>query len=216
MILDSNQGMLSIYGRPGFEEVKSHTVRGWRDLEDTYNNFIGTGRKDWTKRKTIVFDQMDDIQGLILDDLTERAAEKDPRRAVDETQQREWGIMLTRLRRLMRKYKALPQHKVLLFASAEDKITGKLNPALQGRFAKDLPYFADMIGYLRIAKKGKRVLSFQTREEYLGKCRGWWLSDKERRFIIPDAEEEPQFLSSLFELIAAGPKQTTSKTRSKE
>src|SRR5690606_20354627 len=99
--LDSNVGLLSIDGRPGFEHVRRTPIGNWRQLENAYKNFMGTGSKDWRRFETVVFDHFDDIQGLVLDDLTEQAAEKDPRRPIDETQQREWGIMLNRLRRLL-------------------------------------------------------------------------------------------------------------------
>lgn len=213
--LDSNQGLLSVDGRPGFEHVRRTPVTSWRQLERAYDNFSGTGKKDWSKSKTVVFDHYDDIQGLVLDELTEQAAEKDPRRMADETQQREWGIMLNRLRRLMRKYKALPMHKILILSVAEDRVTGRLEPALSGQFRKQLPYYCDMIGYLYI-RKGKRILDFRTREEFIAKCRPWWWTDKQRRIVVPDIDEDPKFLTNLFQSIAAGPGGNTSNAANKE
>ena len=210
MFLDSNQGLLSILGRPGFEHVRRTPVTNWRQLEEAYDNFSGTGQHDWTKFQTIVFDHFDDIQGLILDELTEQAAQRDPRRMLDETQQREWGIMLNRLRRIMRKFKALPMHKILIFAAAVNNETGKLEPSLSGKLRNQLPYFCDMIGYLRIGKGGKRILSFDERStRYLAKCRPWWWTADDRRIIVPDVADDPKFLTHLFESIAAGPKGAT-------
>lgn len=206
MFLDSNQGLLAVENRPGFEHVRSTVIRRWRDLERSYDNFTGTGKRDWTKFQTVVFDHFDDIQGLVLDDLTEQAAQRDTRRMIDETQQREWGIMLNRLRRLIRKYKALPMHKILILSMEEDKVTGRLGPSLSGKLRVQLPYFCDMIGYLHISKRGQRILSFSTNERYVAKCRPWWIEERDRRFMIPDIAEDPSFLTNLFRSIAAGPK----------
>jgi hypothetical protein len=203
--LDSNQGLLSILHRPGFEHVRRKAIHDFEGLESAYRNFRGTGGKNWTKTGTIIFDHFDDIQGQVLDELTEVAASKDPRRSKDETQQREWGIMLNRLRRLLRKYKALPMHKILIISAGEDKITGRKQPAIQGALGRQLPYFCDMIGYLRV-RKGKRILSFdELSDDYLAKCRPWWWTREQKRIVIPDVADDPKFLTNLFRSIAAGP-----------
>lgn len=204
MFLDSNFGMLSIEGMPGFEHVRRTPVAGMQHLDRAYDNFTGTGRKDWRKFKTIVFDHFDDIQGLVKDELTELAVEKDPRRIADETQQREWGILGNRLRRYLRKVKSMPMHKILIFATGTDRETGKMIPYLQGSLSQQLPYFCDHIAYMRIDKEGRRIMYLEGTDQYLAKTRAWWLDKK--KFIVPPPEEDPKFLTNLFELIAAGPK----------
>ena len=74
-ILDSNQGLLSIAGRKGFEHVRGDDVHSMADLDAVYANCTGTGEHDWTKKfDTVVFDHFDDIQGIVLDLLADRAA----------------------------------------------------------------------------------------------------------------------------------------------
>lgn len=199
--LDSNKGMLSISGRPGFEHVRSFPVSGIKDLDKAYDNFTGTGRRDWTKTGTVVFDHFDDIQALVLDDLTTSAAERDSRRTPDEPTQKDWGVMGNRLRRYIRKFKSLPMHKILIFAVKEDKITGKLVPNLSGQLQGQLPYFCDVIAYMRIAKGGKRMLYLDGTDRYLAKCRAWWLP--RRKWVVK--MDDTKFMTRLLKLIAAGP-----------
>lgn len=199
--LDSNQGMMSIHRRPGFEHVRSMVIRGISDLDRAYDNLSGTGRVDWTKTGTVVFDHFDDIQGIVLDELTLQGAERDSRRQPDEPQQRDWGIMGNRLRRYIRKFKALPMHKVFILSVGSDKITGQAVPNLKGQLRQDLPYFCDVIAYMRVVKGGRRVLYLDGNDQFLAKCRAWWLP--KRKWIV--RLDDTTMLTRLFRLIAAGP-----------
>ena len=130
-ILDSNQGLLSIAGRKGFEHVRGDDVHSMADLDAVYANCTGTGEHDWTKKfDTVVFDHFDDIQGIVLDLLADRAAEKDDCREVDQLEQREYGVMGNKLRRYMRKFKRVPKHKILICGESQDFETGRLRPSL--------------------------------------------------------------------------------------
>lgn len=176
--LDSNQGLMSVEGRVPFGRT---TIRRWKDLDRAYNNFTGTGKKDWSGYQTVVFDHFDDIQGLVLDDLAEQAAERDERRNPDEYAQREWGIMGNRLRRYLRKFKRLPMHKILIFAAMEDRITGQARPHLAGSLKDDLPYFCDHIAYMRVGKGGRRYIHLDQTDRFWAKTRAWWLLKEERK-----------------------------------
>jgi hypothetical protein len=208
MILDSNYGLLSIDGRPGFEHVRRTPISSLRQLDRAYDNFTGTGTKDWSRYKTAVFDHFDDIQGQVLDDLSKQTEERDPRRAGGEISQRDWGIMGNKMRRLLRQYKALPMHKILILSVGVDKETEKLVPQLQGGLRNQLPYYCDFIAYLRIGKGGKRYLHLDGTDRFLAKCRPWWWS--ERKMEIPF--DDTKFLTTFFERVAAGAPKNSSTT----
>lgn len=200
IILDSNKGLLSIAGRAGFEAVRSVDVSDMKDLEDAYQQ-CKTG--DWSgKFKTIVFDHFDDIQDLVLNELGEKGVERDDRRDPDETQMREWGIMGSRLRRYLRKFKAIKMHKILICGEKEDRETGRMAPALVGALKSQLPYFADHTFYLKIGKAGKRFLCLDPTDAYYAKTRAWWIA--QRKYPLPFSDTTA--LTTLFAAIAAGPK----------
>lgn len=212
MFLDSNQGLLSIHSRPGFEHVRRTPIGNLRHLDRAYDNFTGTGTKDWRRFKTAVFDHFDDIQGSILDELSRQTEERDPRRG-GEISQRDWGIMGNKLRRLLRQYKQLPMHKILIMSVGLDKESGKMVPQLQGGMRTQLPYYCDFIGYLRIGKGGKRYLHLEGTDSFLAKCRPWWWT--ERKLVIDF--ENTRTLTEFFERVAAGaPKKSSTSAANTE
>lgn len=203
--LDSNQGLISIAERPGLEHVHSEDVFAIADLDRAYDNFTGTGEKDWRKKyKTLVFDHWDDIQGIVLDELAEKALAKDSDREADQIEQREYGIMYNKLARYLRKFKRVPIHKILICSSKEDFNTGQMRPNLIGQMKDRLPYFVDHTFYLRVGKKGVRYLHLDATDEFYAKTRAWWLPPEARKIRI-NFKDTTQ-LSTLFALIAAGPK----------
>lgn len=202
--LDSNQGLMSIEGREGFAHVRSTPVLSMRHLDRAYDNMTGTGKKDWTRFRTVVLDHMDDIQGITLDDLTELAAERDDRRQVDDPSQREYGIMGNRMRRYVRKLKRVPMHKIFICSTREDRETGKKRPNLIGALANQLPYYCDIIAFMRTAKDGRRILYLDDSEKWLAKCRAWWIPKK--HVVTMD---DTKFFTTLLRQIAAGPRSVT-------
>lgn len=212
---DSNQGLLSIADAPGLEHVRGDDVKSMKDLDEVYDNMHGTGDKDWSKKfDTVVFDHFDDIQGIILDALADKAAEKDDRREVDQLEQREYGIMGNKLRRYLRKFKRLPKHKILICSESTDFDTGRLKPHLLGAMKTQLPYFCDHIIYFRIGKKGRRYLHLNSTDSFYAKTRARWIPREDRTILVK--EDDTEALTRLFATIAAGPKKYNQKRRTKE
>lgn len=206
--LDTNDGLMSIAGRPGLEHVKSQRIADFDGLEKAYDNFTGTGTKNWKgKFGTVVVDHFDDVQAIIMETLGERRKARDERKDIDESEQKDWGVMATKLKRILRKYKTLPMHKILICGEKESKEDGRLIPSLQGQMQGALPYFADHIAYLRIGKKGQRFLHFDPSDQFLAKTRAWWLTPEQRKIRINF--DDTKQLTKLFALIAAAPKGTS-------
>ncbi len=203
-VCDSNDGTLSFAGRKGLEHVRGDKVRKLSDLDEVYDNFTATGQRDWSKKyDTLTLDHFDDIQGIIIDILADKAAEKDDRREVDMIEQREYGIMGNKMRRYVRKLKKLPKHKILICGEGVDFDSGRLRPQLIGAMKQQLPYYCDHIAYLRIGKKNVRYLHLESTGEFNAKTRAHWLPPEFRKLRVEF--DDTTFLTRLFALIASGP-----------
>lgn len=213
--MDSNQGMLSIVGRPGLEHVKGMDVHSMEDLDRAYDRCKGVDpKRPWHKKfDTIVFDHFDDIQAIVLEELGDKAAARDDRRDPDTVEQREWGIMANRLRRYVRKFKRVPMTKILICGEMEDRETGRMRPSLQGSLKGQLPYLVDHTIYLGIGKKGQRFLGLESTDDYFAKTRAWWWPPEQRRMLVPF--KDVKYLSNLLRLLAAGPSKSSSTSGSK-
>lgn len=212
---DSNQGLLSIADRPGMEHVRGDDIMpetAMQSLDEVYANMKGTGEKDWSKKyDTIVFDHFDDIQAMILDNLVEKALAKDESREPDAIEQREWGIMATKLKRYLRKFKAVKATKILIISEKEDFETGKVRPNLSGQLKDQLNYFCDHVFYMRFGSKGRRYLELDKGRRWDGKFRAWWIPPEERKIRIQF--DDVTTLTTLLAKIAAGPQGAPSKKR---
>jgi hypothetical protein len=212
IFLDSNQGLISVADRPGFEHLRSEDVFGIDNLNDAYSKCTETSKKAWPARfNTIVFDHFDDIQALVLDELGARAAERDSRRDQDEFDQRMYGIMGNKLRRLLRLFKKVPMHKVLILGEKPNGETGKLVPNLIGQLQGQLPYYCDHVLYLKPGKNDSRWLYLRETDEFFAKTRAWWLTKEQRRYSV--AFDDTKFLTNLFATIAKGPTRAHERAR---
>lgn len=211
-ICDSNDGLMTIADRKGLEHLRGDKVTQMSDLDEVYDNFTGTGTEDWRKKfLTLSLDHFDDIQGIILDQLADKAMEKDSTREPDQLEQREYGIMGNKLRRYLRKLKKLPIHKILICGEMTNNDTGRLQPRLLGAMKNELGYFCDHVAYLRVNEKGVRYLHLNPGEEWMAKTRARWLTPEQRKIRVE--ENDITTLTKLFDLIAAGPNGNTKKRR---
>jgi len=214
LFADSNQGLLSIADVEGLEHVRAVTVSSMADLDEIYDRCSGTavGKKDWSKKyNTIIFDHFEDIQAIILDELVEKAMERDDRRD-DTIEQREYGIMGNKLRRYIRKFKKLPMHKILILGTKVDFDSGQERPNLIGALQSQLPYLVDHTIYLQVKSNGRRILHLNESEHWYAKTRAHWLTPEQRK--VPYRLDDMHCLSRLFALVAKGPTKTRASAAS--
>lgn len=212
LFADSNEGTTSIDHVPEFGHIKRVPVRSMVDLDKIYDNMTGTGSKNWRKRfDSVVLDHFDDIQSIILDKLAERASET--REEPDQIEQREYGIMANKLRRYLRKMKAIPTVKVLIMGERLNEHEGWMYPSLIGQMRDQLPYFLDHCIYLRVNDKGVRYLHLNPKPgEFYAKTRARWLTPEERK--IRWELDNYTALTDLIEKIRRGPgKQSKRKSK---
>ena len=203
LFADSNEGTMAIDHVPELAHVKRVRVRSMVDLDRIYDNMTGTGQKNWRKKfGAVVLDHFDDIQSIILDKLAERAS--DTREEPDQIEQREYGIMANKLRRYLRKMKAIPTVKILIMGERLNEHEGWMYPSLIGQMRDQLPYFLDHCIYLRVNDKGVRYLHLNPKPgEFYAKTRARWLPPEERkiRFEI----DNYTLLADFIEKIRRGP-----------
>jgi hypothetical protein len=207
---DSNEGTMAIDHVAELAHVKRVRVRGMIDLDKIYDNMTGTGHKNWKKKfGTIVLDHFDDIQSIILDKLAERAS--DTREEPDQIELREYGIMANKLRRYLRKMKAIPATKILIMGEKWNEHEDWMYPSLVGQMKDQLPYFLDHCIYLRVTDKGVRYLHLNPKPgAFYAKTRARWLLPEERK-IRYDLDNYT-LITDLIESIRRGPE---SKRRKK-
>jgi hypothetical protein len=203
LFADSNEGTMAIDHVPELAHVKRVRVRSMIDLDKIYDNMTGTGHKNWRKKfGAVVLDHFDDIQSIILDKLAERAS--DTREEPDQIEQREYGIMANKLRRYLRKMKAIPTVKILIMGERLNEHEGWMYPSLIGQMRDQLPYFLDHCIYVRVNDKGVRYLHLNSKPgSYYAKTRARWLSPEERkiRFDL----DNYTLLADLIDKIRRGP-----------
>lgn len=209
-IFDSDKGLLSLQGRPGFEfaMAQAEDVSSIKQLERCYDNFTGTGKRDWRKKyDTIVHDRFEDIQQIGLEEMQEGIVERNSSRDIDSIDKKEWGRIGNRMSRYVRRMRKIPQWKIFVTGVQEDRDTGILVPKIKGGFRQELPGLVDHVMFLRVGKHGVRYLHLDPQpDEFYAKTRAWWLSKEERKIKIPDPAKDPYFFTKFLEMLAAGPR----------
>jgi ABC-type oligopeptide transport system ATPase subunit len=203
LIADSNEGTMAIDHVPAFAEIKRVRVKKMLDLDNIYDNMTGTGQQNWRKKFDVVsLDHFDEIQSIILDNLAEKAS--DTREEPDQIELREYGIMANKLRRYLRKMKAIPKVKILIMGEKYYEREDWMYPALVGQMKDQLPYFLDHCIYLRVSDKGVRYLHLDPKPgEFYAKTRARWFTKEERkiRFDL----DNYTLLADLIEKVRRGP-----------
>jgi hypothetical protein len=210
--LDSDKGLLAIQDRPGFEFAVKHgeDISTLAQLDRAYDNFTGTGKKDWRKKfDTLVHDRFEDIQQIGLEEMQEKIVDKNDSRDIDSIDKKEWGRIGNRMARYVRRMKSIPQWKIFVCGVMEDRENGALVPQIMGGFRNKLPGLVDHVLFMRIGKNGQRYIHLDPKEgEWYAKTRAWWLTPEERKIKVPSPESDPTFFSTVLERLSRRPEST--------
>lgn len=165
---------------PGMEIL---SATSWYQYEDIYNALFAGGHE----YRTVVLDSISEIlehcKEAVMEEMKNKPdnEERDP----DVPSVREWGIVLTRMLRLVRRFKDLKMKgiNVIFIAHAEqvkDK-SGKVKwmPLVNGKFQMKLPQIPDIVGWMYIINLGegeeavpRRMLLTQQSDKAVAKTRG--------------------------------------------
>lgn len=181
LILDAESGTLSI----ARQHVDMVEITDLKTLKETYD-FLN---KSDHKYETVVLDPVTELADVLLEAY--KPLYKDARQA--------YGQMATEMKEVMRLFRELPMH-VVFNAHQEihnDEFSGltTYRPSAPGQaFTGKMAYFYDIVGCMRIGKKGKDSYRYlQTQPDFQYQA-------KDRTGVL-DAKEENPNLSILFHKI---------------
>lgn len=116
-------------------------VLTYQDLESAYQ-YLKLGQHQF---KSIIVDSISELQVKLIDQLS----------GTEQMKMQTWGALLRSMGDLLRGMRDLTMHptnpleSVVLVAMSKE-VNNKYKPYLQGQLATQLPYFWDVVGFLRV------------------------------------------------------------------
>jgi hypothetical protein len=157
-------------------DIDVFDIRDSKDYDDVYRD-LKSGK---TGHKSVGVDSITETQISSLLEILDKDTVK--RADPDQLAQQDWGIVLIRMRRIVRQYvKMLPMH-VFMTALSKDDVVPRVGsvkaPQVQGSFATELPGILDVVAYLALEedKEGtvERLLLLQGYPKFSVKARTPW------------------------------------------
>jgi hypothetical protein len=167
-------------------DIDVFDIRDWKDYDDVYALL----RDPKNPYKSVGVDSITETQITGLMNILEKDTKRvDP----DQLSQPDWGIILVRMRRVIRHFvKMLPMH-VFLTALSKDDVVARVGqvkiPAVQGAFASELPGILDVVGYLALEEadgETNRLLLLHDYPKFSVKCRTPWDMEVPSEIVDPD------------------------------
>ncbi len=165
LFLSAEGGLLSIKDKkPKYVEIKSKM-----DLVEAYN-YLNNEKHPY---KTVILDSITEISNIVKSEIEKKEGHT--------MQLQDWGKLKSDLINIFRKFRDLPMNVVLLAQEAyitdEDKIR-KIVPSLDGKGATSaLPYFMDIVGYIKVDVKGNSVMRTNNKINLVTKDRSGEIGD---------------------------------------
>lgn len=156
-------------------DIDVFDIRDSKDYEDVYKQLSDPK----SPYKSVGVDSITETQISALEEILRKDLNRaDP----EQLAQQDWGIVLVRMRRIVRQYvKMLPMH-VFMTALSKDDIVPRVGsvktPALQGQFANELPGIPDVVAYLALEENAEgetqRLLLLHGYPRFAVKARSPW------------------------------------------
>jgi len=165
LFLSAEAGLLSIKDlSPEYVEINT-----MKDLLDAYSFLLKGGHK----YKTVIIDSITEISNTLKDEIEKRTGKP--------MQLQDWGEIKKKLIAIFKEFRNLPMNVILIaqesYINDEDKIR-KIVPSLDGKGATSaIPYFMDIVGYMKVDIKGKRTISTNNSVKYVTKDRSGCIGD---------------------------------------
>ena len=157
-------------------DIDVFDIRDSKDYEDVYKQL----RDPNTPYRSVGVDSITETQvSMLLEILgTDKVNRADP----DQLAQQDWGIVLVRMRRIVRQYvKMLPMHVFMTALTGEAVVprVGSVKiPHVQGAFKDELPGVLDVVAYLGLETTDddevQRVLLLHSNPRFGVKARTPW------------------------------------------
>lgn len=168
-------------------DIDVFDIRTAKDYDDVYRQL----RDPKTPYKSVGVDSITETQISTLLEILE--TDKINRADPDQLAQQDWGIILVRMRRIVRQYvKMLPMH-VFMTALSKDDVVPRVGtvktPQVQGAFASELPGILDVVGYLALEEgedgEMQRLLLLHDYPKFSVKARTPWNTTVPTEIIAP-------------------------------
>ena len=157
-------------------DIDVFDIRDSADYEDVYKQL----RRSDTPYKSVGVDSITETQVSMLLEILghDKVNRADP----DQLAQQDWGIILVRMRRIVRQYvKMLPMHVFMTALTGETVVprVGSVKiPQVQGAFKDELPGVLDVVAYLGLEEnedgETERVLLLHSNPRFGVKARTPW------------------------------------------
>ncbi len=169
-------------------DIDVFDIRDSKDYDDAYRDLKNPN----TPYKSTGVDSITETQVSMLLEILE--GDTINRADPDQLAQQDWGIILIRMRRIIRHYvKLLPMHVFMTALSKDDTVArvGSVKaPQVQGAFATELPGILDVVAYLALDEtdgKMERVLLLHSNPKFSVKARTPW----DQSVIVPAEIVDP-------------------------
>ena len=174
-------------------DIDVFDIRDSKDFDTLFKDFMKPG----SPYKSYGVDSITETQVSTLLEILDN--DKISRTDPDQLAQQDWGIVLTRMRRIVRQYvKLLPAH-VFMTALSKDDVVPRVGtvkvPAVQGAFAAELPGVLDVVSYLALddiigddgkpTGKVQRVLLLHDYPKFSVKVRTPWQTSVPSEIVEP-------------------------------
>lgn len=150
LYLDIDGGIITLRGR---KDLHGKSLRSIPELNDVYEKLfasidVKTGKIPYG---TIVIDRLDELADLDMRFIMQAAYARNPDKVdIDVPSPREWGILRSHIRKLVRAFRDLPCHVIFVAGVATQQDEGqptKYFPSFAGKLRNELPGFVDIVGY---------------------------------------------------------------------
>lgn len=156
-IFDVEGGMMTLRNKPGIDVIR---VRSVKEVQNKYNAIYRSIKEGKLYYKTFGIDSLTELADLDMKDEMKIAYERNPEKVnIDVPSPREWGIVRNHIRMIVRAFRDLPAHIVFTASlgidqKPESKEPPKYRPGFAGKLQREVPGFADIVGYYRAASDG--------------------------------------------------------------
>jgi len=187
LLLDIEGGTVTLRKQKDIDVVQ---VRSIDQIVEVHNDLRVNNNGHY---KSVAIDSLSELADLDMRDVMREMLQRQPGRDPDVADKREWGIVRTHMRKIVRAYKDLEMNTFMTALSMKEKddTTGALTyyPQLAGKLRTEIPGFFDVVGYMYTRTNGEEItrrIQFQKSEKVTAKDRtdtfGQWQDD----VLIPD------------------------------
>lgn len=187
LILDIEGGTKTLRRKKGIDVVQVRDVNKLMAIHKKLHENPGL-------YKTVGFDSLSELQRLDMVQILARTkAVIEGKQDAEVASQREWQILQSRMRKIVRAFRDLPCNTIFtshvdILKDKEGNIMGYA-PLMPGKLKQELPGFIDVVGFLYTQQDGKgdikRVIQFAKTPKVMAKDRFATFGDKIEEPTIP-------------------------------